>query len=465
MASPKYKLRRRVKHILGCLAILFFVLFSPLTSNKAATHFRTGFKTLVPTTSHSSDVDLKNFAVDDTSIRDSVVDLRTQLTFQFPYDPEQPIPRRVWQTWKEPLDSPNFPSSFRKYSDSWLSTIDESTSPYDYALVPDDHIIPLLQHIYGNVPQVIQAFESMPRNILKADFFRYLILFARGGIYSDMDTVPLKPLDSWPSKNETFLSQLSDPITYKNFNDSSTPTRNEPGFIVGIEADPDRPDWSEYYARRIQFCQWTIQSKPGHPILRELIINITATTLYSVSGLQSSVLTPDFTIDKGDQRDYNINMRGKKLHDPAVSSTAKKNSDNTDGTDIMNWTGPGIFSDVIMHYLDNLIQNNDNILIYNDNLYPNKQDPEEEEQDSDKTTVKFHKEVSTGLRSENHFHWGFFSLIKKPVIVDDVMVLPITSFSPDVGHMGAGSSDHRMAFVKHMFKGSWKPKDEGGNNT
>ena len=54
---------------------------------------------------------------------------------------------------------------------------------------------------------------------------------------------------------------------------------NRSGLVVGIEADPDRPDWADWYARRIQFCQWTIQLKRGHPMLRELIAKITDITL------------------------------------------------------------------------------------------------------------------------------------------------------------------------------------------
>ena len=42
----------------------------------------------------------------------------------------------------------------------------------------------------------------------------------------------------------------------------------------------------------------------------------------------------------------------------------------------------------------------------------------------------------------------------------DVVVLPITSFSPGVGQMGAGETDDPMAFVHHQFEGSWKPEDE-----
>lgn len=47
----------------------------------------------------------------------------------------------------------------------------------------------------------------MPKSILKADFFRYLILFARGGVYTDIDTVSLKPIDEWISNNEKYLNK------------------------------------------------------------------------------------------------------------------------------------------------------------------------------------------------------------------------------------------------------------------
>lgn len=41
--------------------------------------------------------------------------------------------------------------------------------------------------------------------------------------------------------------------------------------------------------------------------------------------------------------------------------------------------------------------------------------------------------------------------------VGDVIVLPITSFSPGVGQMGAGDTDDPMAFVKHNFDGMVYP--------
>ena len=104
----------------------------------------------------------------------------------------------------------------------------------------------------------METWFALPAVILKADFFRYLILFARGGIYADIDTEALKPAHLW----------LPD-----------TSPSNTVGLIVGIEADPTREDWAVWYARRIQFCQWVMRSKVGHPVLREVIARITEITL------------------------------------------------------------------------------------------------------------------------------------------------------------------------------------------
>lgn len=202
----------------------------------------------------------------------------------------------------------------------------------------------------------MDAYDALPLPILKADFFRYLILLARGGIYADIDTLALKPATEWLSDN----FKLSDV-----------------GMVVGIEADPDREDWSQWYSRRIQFCQWTIQSKPGHPVLREIVANITMETL--------------------DRK------KAKKL--------------SIDHDNVVEWTGPAVWTDAVFEY-------------FNDETF-------------------FDMSTSTGGIS-----WKNFTGMKEPKKVGDVVVLPITSFSPGVGQMGAGEIDDPMAFVHHNFEGS-----------
>jgi alpha 1,6-mannosyltransferase len=52
------------------------------------------------------------------------------------------------------------------------------------------------------------------------------------------------------------------------------------GLVVGVEADGGRlENWRLSFMRRVQFCQWTIQAKAGHPVLRAAVANITLEAL------------------------------------------------------------------------------------------------------------------------------------------------------------------------------------------
>lgn len=297
--------------------------------------------------------------------------LRQQLAFQFPYEPNKPFQKNIWQTWKVDLLLEKFPSKYRDFQKTWPTV----NPDYKHQVLPDEACEELVNQLFSVVPDVAHAYNIMPKSILKADFFRYLILFARGGVYSDIDTVSLKPIDSWMSANDTLYGKP-----------------NNPGLVVGIEADPDRPDWADWYARRIQFCQWTIQAKKGHPMLREIVALIT-----------------EITIERESKHQLN-KVLGKD-----------------EGGDVMVWTGPGIWTDSVFAYMNNVLQPSENF-----------------------AAKKVDEIVS----------WETFTGMDMPIAVDDVLVLPITSFSPDVNQMGAGSLSSPMAYAKHMFAGSWKPEDE-----
>jgi alpha 1,6-mannosyltransferase len=60
--------------------------------------------------------------------------------------------------------------------------------------------------------------------------------------------------------------------------------------------------------------------------------------------------------------------------------------------------------------------------------------------------------------STGNITWREFTGITKAKKVGDVVVLPITSFSPGVKQMGAGEDDDPMAFVKHNFEGESNAK-------
>lgn len=284
--------------------------------------------------------------------------LKEQLEYQFPYDVVAKTPAFIWQTWKYTPAQAKFEELYREPEASW-SILHPS---FVHEVITDNVAVFLIRHLYASVPDVLDAYHALPLPVLKADFFRYLILLARGGIYSDIDTQALKPAAEWVPSNVPASSY---------------------GMVIGIEADPDRPDWHDWYSRRLQFCQWTIQAKPGHPILVDIVANITQETLNR--------------------------KRAGKL------------SKNTN--EIVEFTGPAVWTDTIFAYLNN---------------------PEF----FDMTT------------SSGNITWENFTGMKAPKKVGDIIVLPITSFSPGIKTMGAGEPDDPMAFVKHMFEGTWKPENE-----
>lgn len=279
--------------------------------------------------------------------------LRQQLEYQFPYDQESKFPGYIWQTWKNTPASGDFDERFREGEASW--TVLHPT--FVHEVITDSVAGHLVRHLYASVPDVIEAYDALPVPVLKADLFRYLILLARGGIYTDIDTKALKSATDWVPPEVP---------------------RSAYGMVIGIEADPDRADWEQWYSRRIQFCQWTIQSKPGHPILRDLVADITEETLRRKAERR---LTKD---TKG----------------------------------IVEFTGPATWTDHVFKYFN---------------------DPE-------------YFDMST---SKGNITWEHFTGIKAAKKVGDVVVLPITSFSPGVKQMGAGEDDDPMAFVKHGFEGEY----------
>jgi alpha 1,6-mannosyltransferase len=278
--------------------------------------------------------------------------LRKQLAYAFPYDSEGKFPAYIWQTWKQTPASLEFEEIFRGPEASWS----ELHPNFVHEVITDNVAVHLIRHFYASVPEVQEAYESLPAPVMKADFFRYLILLARGGIYSDIDTTALKSAVEWVPPEVP---------------------RSTYGLVIGIEADPDRPDWHDWYSRRIQFCQWTIQSKPGHPVLVDIVASITEETL-----------------------------RRKQAGELDKKSI----------TSVVEFTGPAIWTDTIFRFFNN---------------------PE-------------YFDMST---SKGNITFAQFTGITQAKKVGDVVVLPITSFSPGVGQMGAGEEDDPMAFVKHAFEG------------
>lgn len=145
---------------------------------------------------------------------------------------------------------------------------------------------------YADEPKVIATYEALWNTGMKSDLLRYLVLNIEGGVYADIDTRALKPIDKWvPS----YL-------------------RSRIRLVAGIEFDRLGGGAWAGMPHYVQFGQWTFAGAPGHPVFRKLIDR-------AVQGVEDLAKAHGVTIQE---------LRPNKH------------------TDVVNTTGPIAFTDVIL---------------------------------------------------------------------------------------------------------------------
>lgn len=107
----------------------------------------------------------------------------------------------------------------------------------------------LVAQTFAQIPEIIRDFLALQDPVLRADILRYLILYAHGGIYTDVDTVCLKPFSTWI------------PAAFKN----------KTNVIVGIKGDSLGGPIIEGFTHHVGIGQWTVAAKPGHFMLERVI--------------------------------------------------------------------------------------------------------------------------------------------------------------------------------------------------
>lgn len=134
------------------------------------------------------------------------------------------IPKKIWQTYKDPYNE--LPQYIKETSRSWI----EINPDYDYEYMDDQAARDFIKKEYGSA--MLDIFDSVPVGVMRGDMWRYLVIYAYGGVYTDLDTLCLKPIDTWMIDDKSL--------------------------IVCPEHD-------------IHLCQWTFAASPGHPSIKSVI--------------------------------------------------------------------------------------------------------------------------------------------------------------------------------------------------
>ncbi len=141
------------------------------------------------------------------------------------------IPAILHQTWK----TADIPEQFQKYAASWLSL----NPGWRHHLWTDQDCRFLVRDRY---PGLLDLYDSYGSNVNRADVARYLMLHHYGGLYADLDTECLRPLDSL--------------------------LHGSPQCIIGCEP---RLHAEQLYGRARLACNAVMLSSPGHPFWEHVI--------------------------------------------------------------------------------------------------------------------------------------------------------------------------------------------------
>ncbi len=162
------------------------------------------------------------------------------------------FPKKIWQTWKvNPLD---FEERDLNNARSWT----RNNPDWRYEVITDGNEMEYVEFHFGpegfNRPDIVEFYRGVQAAIIKADLLRYLIMYAEGGIYADIDVEALKPM--WKFIPERYEEKDID-------------------MVVGVEID--EPDWKDHPIlgpKSMSFCQWTFMCKPQLPVMMHLIEHI-----------------------------------------------------------------------------------------------------------------------------------------------------------------------------------------------
>lgn len=79
----------------------------------------------------------------------------------------------------------------------------------------------------------IEMYNSLPYGIMKSDAWRIAVIYIYGGVYADIDTVCLKPIDDWTDDCDLIVSEEPPTKNIANFCFAAIP--KHPAILLALE--------------------------------------------------------------------------------------------------------------------------------------------------------------------------------------------------------------------------------------
>ncbi|KAF5026590.1 hypothetical protein F66182_1316 [Fusarium sp. NRRL 66182] len=266
------------------------------------------------------------------------------------------FPRKIWQQWSR------IPHSVDQYEKAFVVSWTESNPQWRWEVLTKANELEYVKDHFGSHgidrPDIVEFFSTVNSNIVRSDLLRYLVMYLEGGLYADIDVEALKPIHEFIP--EAFHEEDID-------------------LVIGIEADePKFKNHPILGLTSCSFCQWTFLSKPRLSVMIRMV-------------------------DAAMARIYKLaEQQGVPISDMKL-----------DFYQIIGCSGPGLFTDVIMEYMN-----------------------------------------EHNMR-ESPITWDDFHGIDEPTLVSRVLVLPVQAFAAGQTHSRSGTSHETpKALIKHHYGAS-----------
>jgi alpha 1,6-mannosyltransferase len=233
-----------------------------------------------------------------------------------PTSGEPRIPRQIWQIYFPPPGGDKHDQL--RHISKWATMAPD----YTYTLQGSHGGDEFVRSHFSN--KIFETYRLLRNPALKSDFLRYLLLYAKGGYYSDLDTRPVRLLDDWiPAEHISMV-----------------------GLIISFEHD-DGINAAGYWPYPVQFCQWTIVAAPGHVALKRMIER-------SIRGLQDLAQAQNVRLDQINPTDRQImNATGPPAWTEVIFEIIQKVAPEiTSFADLSRLAEPRLYEDILLLPMD-----------------------------------------------------------------------------------------------------------------
>ena len=174
---------------------------------------------------------------------DQQIQLQSTTTTTSPKSRENAaFPSKIWQTSKDPV------ASLDEKTWSIIKSWTDHNPSFRHEFLTSDISDTYVRENFPDDQEIQDTFLQLQAAILRADLIRYLVLYADGGIYNDLDVKCLRPVKDW----------LPSTLTKKA------------SIVVGIEIDKKMNDGFH----RLGFASWTIMTKPKQPVMAHVVKSV-----------------------------------------------------------------------------------------------------------------------------------------------------------------------------------------------